>query len=362
MTNSKRIYQIDLYRFLAALFVVLYHYCFRGIYRPNFIQTEYELLSGFSQYGYMGVDLFFIISGFVILMSASNSNIFRFLTSRISRLYPAYWFAVSLTALSIWLWDAKAMDVSWFQYLVNMTMLQGAFGVENIDGVYWTLYVELRFYFLIGVMLLFRKMKYVNYLMWFLIIVSILRLFISFEISPIWLKIIYATSFPIWSHYFVGGMILYLFYKKKYDYTHWILFAFAVALGAIYAARHAMHLDERMGVFFNPYITISLVLVFYSVMLATVFGKMQFLQSKSYITIGALTYPLYLLHQNLGYMLINALEAYPKYLVLALLVTGMLLFSYWVHKYVERWGSKKIKNFMNNKIQKIKFIPVKDKI
>jgi peptidoglycan/LPS O-acetylase OafA/YrhL len=67
-----RLYHIDLLRFVAALYVVFYHYGFRGFAKDDMSVVQYQPLEGFSKYGYLGVDLFFIISGFVILMTAKK--------------------------------------------------------------------------------------------------------------------------------------------------------------------------------------------------------------------------------------------------------------------------------------------------
>ena len=65
-----RFYEIDLLRFVAAFAVVLFHYTFRGAAGEAFTSVAYPELAGITKYGCLGVDLFFIISGFVILMTS----------------------------------------------------------------------------------------------------------------------------------------------------------------------------------------------------------------------------------------------------------------------------------------------------
>src|SRR5690606_37147509 len=104
-------------------------------------------LSDVTRYGYAGVHLFFVISGFVILMSMWGRSVPQFVASRISRLYPAFWAAVLLTATLRWLWPTfaspRAPDV-----VANLTMVHEPLGFPSIDGVYWTLWVEMQFYLL----------------------------------------------------------------------------------------------------------------------------------------------------------------------------------------------------------------------
>ena len=124
--SSRRLYQIDLFRFIAALMVVLFHYTFRGFIASSSI-LEFPLLGFLFKYGYLGVDLFFIISGFVIYMSIEKSNVYGFVKSRIARLYPAYWFCDSLSLSVIYLYGGKVFNVSLSHYLVNLRMLNGFF-------------------------------------------------------------------------------------------------------------------------------------------------------------------------------------------------------------------------------------------
>mgnify|MGYP001576560831 CR=1 FL=1 len=73
--NTNRLYHLDLIRFIAALYVVFYHLCYRGFAKDNLSILQFSPLENFAKYGYLGVDLFFIISGFVIIMSVKNSNL-----------------------------------------------------------------------------------------------------------------------------------------------------------------------------------------------------------------------------------------------------------------------------------------------
>jgi peptidoglycan/LPS O-acetylase OafA/YrhL len=94
MSKQNRLFELDVLRGIAALGVVMYHYT-----------THYDELYGHSQkvliyfpFGQYGVELFFIISGFVIFMSLERTkSSLDFIVGRFSRLYPAYWTAVILT-------------------------------------------------------------------------------------------------------------------------------------------------------------------------------------------------------------------------------------------------------------------------
>jgi peptidoglycan/LPS O-acetylase OafA/YrhL len=74
-----RYYEIDLLRFLAAAAVVLYHWAYRGYHERNLSPVDYPVLGQVCKYGYLGVELFFLISGYVILHSAQGKTLGQFL-------------------------------------------------------------------------------------------------------------------------------------------------------------------------------------------------------------------------------------------------------------------------------------------
>ena len=143
MSQTPRLAQLDALRGIAALAVVLFHYTTR--YDQLFGHAQAPLVA-FPQ-GWLGVNLFFMISGFVIFMTlARTARPMDFVVSRFSRLYPAYWGAIVLTFALTHAIGLPGKTVGWDVLAVNVTMVQGFFGVPHVDGVYWTLEVELLFY------------------------------------------------------------------------------------------------------------------------------------------------------------------------------------------------------------------------
>ena len=91
----KRLQLLDYGRFAAAFSVLLYHYTFNG-FRNGKISSigPVDFITYVTHFGKIGVEFFFIISGYVIYYSAQNKTPGEFAFSRIKRLYPAFWFAV----------------------------------------------------------------------------------------------------------------------------------------------------------------------------------------------------------------------------------------------------------------------------
>ena len=188
-----RIIALDLIRFLSALSVVLYHY----IFRPE--SNAYPILKEVAMYGYLGVPVFFIISGYVIALSASNRSALQFGISRFVRLYPALWVSVLFTVIILFFFADKEINI--MQIIANFTLLNEYFGFNDIDGVYWTLKVELKFYFCIFILIIFDLFK--KYHIW-------LSLWVrgddnTFNISP---AFFYGMVYQSW--------ILFIFYFRDH--------------------------------------------------------------------------------------------------------------------------------------------------
>lgn len=130
-------------RGIGALLVMTFHYStrFHEMF-PGAAHVPFHILGGNYR-----VLLFFAISGFAIFFSLRHlSHGVDFVANRIARLIPAYWGAILITLLAEYFGHIPALDVPPFAILVNFTMLQSFFYVPAVDGAYWTLGIELSFY------------------------------------------------------------------------------------------------------------------------------------------------------------------------------------------------------------------------
>ncbi|UPJ41144.1 acyltransferase [Bradyrhizobium sp. 40] len=141
-----RLQNLDALRGLAACVVLIQH-LFGHIWRQmpaSEIGWLKSLGLDYFDWGRFGVVLFFLISGYVIPLSFSGPNpIWKFVVSRLFRLYPAYWLAVLAATAAL---SATGATVGAKQILANLTMAYPLFREPAISGVYWTLIVELAFY------------------------------------------------------------------------------------------------------------------------------------------------------------------------------------------------------------------------
>lgn len=351
--KKERLYHLDFIRFFAALFVVFYHYCFRGFAKDNYSTLEFQSLEGSSKYGYLGVELFFMISGFVILMSARNSNLVNFCISRFTRLYPAFWFCVLLSALIIALFGAPLFSVDIKQVLINLTMFHEFIGVEHVDGVYWSLTIELKFYILIGLLLLFRLIKFIEVFGWLLLLFSVLQLIIPFSEANIVLKAIYYMCFVKSSPFFVAGMFFFLLKNNKSILKNIPPIIVSYSLAIYMTFENTANRNLKYDGVYDVNTVIVLITLFFIVMFLVSTDKLNLFNKKIFLYFGVLTYPLYLIHQKIGYIILNSFGAYiNKWILLFSTIMLMLVASYLINKYIE----KPLGNFMRQKLKANEFL------
>jgi peptidoglycan/LPS O-acetylase OafA/YrhL len=342
--KSNRIYQLDLFRFLAALSVVLFHYLFRGFSADNMSDLEFHDIGHFFKYGYLGVDLFFIISGFVITLSIKHNSISKFIISRISRLYPIYWISISLTFLVIIWFGFPRYDAEIYQFIANLTMFHNYLEIENIDGVYWTLFIEMKFYiFIIGSYLLLNKIKKIelDYLVIFWMLLTLTYLFFS---DLFIFKVLNFFLILKWSSYFIAGIIFYQIYKKGISFKYYTLLFISLSISIYYAVLKSENLEILFNTSFSPWIAGGFIILFYTIMLLVATNNLKGINSSKLTSLGILTYPLYLIHQKIGFILFNNLGEYLNKYVLVITVTILMIaVSYILSKFYEPIVSNSLK-------------------
>ena len=349
--NNTRFYEIDFLRFVAAVAVVLFHYMFRGFAEGGYSPISYAPFDQYAQYGYLGVHLFFMISGFVILLTAMKRDVVQFVISRIVRLYPAFWAGVSFTAIMIVFFGGELFTVSFPQYLSNLSMVDGFLGVEPVDGVYWTLLVEIKFYALIFIILLIKKVENVD---WFL--AGWLAIQVVDVIAPL-PSLVQFIFFPEWGSYFVSGALFYLLKLRGFKWQYFALLSLSFVLSLYHASNETVELGQFYNTVFNPLVAMIFVSLFYLIFILVISNKLTWFRSAWVLKVGALTYPLYLIHQNVGFMLFNIFDGViNKYLLLIAVFLFVLVIAWLIHNVVEKNLSLGLKKLLNKLQYKAKAI------
>lgn len=326
-----RLAALDGLRLVAAFAVLSFH--FTGIKLPYWgapAFVEFPSLNHLTRYGYLGVELFFVISGFVILMTAYNRTITSFAASRVARLFPAYWVAIALTFLLQQFWHG-GREPSFVAALVNTTMVQDAFDVPHVQGAFWTLWIELKFYLLIGVFILVGMTK---------------RRVLAFAfLWPLLGQVAAATHsgflnsllFPTYAPYFAAGILLFLLHREGHDVATWLALAFNWVLCVQQATGYAPRASELVGAHVSAMVCGAAVTAMIGAVLALSHGRLARVQWRWLTFAGALTYPLYLVHGQWGFFVIDTLQSgVSSYLVLALATAGAFVIAWLIHRLVER--------------------------
>jgi len=338
MTVTKRFYEIDLLRFLAAFCVLMFHYTFRGYTADNLTVLPYLSIAPVTRYGYLGVNLFFLISGFVILMTASSGSARYFVISRVVRLYPAFWVCCTLTFLVMLVAGKQAPTFR--QYLINMTMLSGFVGVPSIDAVYWSLFVEIKFYFLIFLALLFGQIHRAKYLLggWLIL----------YLVTTAW-PVKYVSYFLIrdYAPYFIAGAMFYLISKEGLSLYKGIVVAVCYVFVTLHAFAQAGEMEAHYQTSFNAVAVALILAACFLVLFLIAHGRTGSFASAKWAGLGALTYPLYLVHQSIGFTLFNAGYSHVNvHLLVWGVVALMVLVAYIVNKGVEQPSAKPMKELL----------------
>ena len=345
--NIGRVNELDLMRFLAALAVVFHHYSLNGFAVNAQTIAPYPLLSSLFRYGYLGVDLFFMISGFVILMTASSGSLRHFVLSRLVRLYPAFWICCTITFVAILTIGSPDYIATFSQYLVNMSMLSGFMDVESIDSAYWSLFVELKFYALVAIVLLLGRVQQIESLFIFWLVATV-----ALVIYPMFhLRFVLLDDY---SANFIAGATFFFIWSRGMTWVRGLVIV-AAWLCALYQSTVDVHEFEiRIRNDLSPFVIAAIVSAFFVIMGMVACKQTGVIGRANWLWLGAITYPLYLLHQGLGFMIYNV--AYTKinaHILFWSLVIGMLLLAFLIHIAVERPVAKLMKNTLNKLADKL---------
>lgn len=316
---QRRLPELDALRGIAAMLVLLFHYSYQY---PRLFPDQSALPFRW-QWAENGIWLFFAISGFVISMTLARTSTWTdFVWARFSRLYPVYWAAMAMTLIAVGWSGETALDIPMTDKIANLSMIHSLIGLASVDPVYWTLAVELAFY------LCMLAMFATGWLVRLETIVAVWLALSALQMATGWLpfrieQLLVLRYFP----FFAIGMMFYRFYIGALTRRRLVLWQILLALVAGIAGAEAT-------------LVAAVIIAAFWLMLA---GRLSVLATPVLLWLGAISYPLYLVHQNIGYVVIHQLglrSVSAEFAALIAAATALLL-AHILHRYVEdpaqRW-------------------------
>ena len=333
--GNGQLQELNWIRGVSALFIVLYHYTYQyGVSIGHL--TDWPVTV---PWGCGAVNVFFLLTGFLTIYALKlGSSPVQFAWKRAKRLYPAYWICIVLTSVVMAILLPEYLR-SLKEILMNLTMLQNFAGIRNVDGVYWTLSYELIFYFYVAVLLIFKKAtwRWVRNLSLVWIVVS----FGYYALEKAGITNIAMTGarlilMPYFAAPFAGGVLLATVAKERkrdlfsyggvvisivlsilvQELSYAILYCIAVILLGVLVEKRFVVEDEGCV---NRIEHIS-----------------KYMRPLAFV--ASISYPLYLLHQFIGFAIIKHIEqlGLRSEIFIFIPIAIMLCIAFAVQKFVDR--------------------------
>lgn len=338
-------------RAIAALSVVVHHYW--GIFfspavrtiigvpasfapvKPGYAQHVMSPGQGGLLYGVFGVGVFFLISGFVIPISLRNISTGAFLVRRFFRIYPVYWFCllISLAMYFIcsWYWHTPLSDRTSLKYLLEtLPLLHSVTGIASLDFVCWSLAVEVKFYVIFALIFLAgsNAHKVLALSIGFLTLCCAAAYLASHGSNPTSMLSLLTSDMKFITFMFLGCLFYYVLYDE-------LPMAAALGYGAIIYVLFLTITASYEGSIGGPLArNYTYALVLFSVCYLL---RDRFRDNRVLDFVADISFPLYLLHSTVGYVLMAILIDHGVSFTLAWVISLslVLLVAFGVHKCVE---------------------------
>jgi peptidoglycan/LPS O-acetylase OafA/YrhL len=328
--GHRQIVGLDVVRFVAATMVMVFHLAFWSWAGSGTIAHLMPNLPAFPELtpvawlGWVGVEIFFVLSGFVIAYSSEGSSAFAFFQSRFLRLMPAVWICASLVFAVLLVGHVVPFTDLTRHYLKSLVLIPKH---PWIDPVYWSLCVEVFFYGLILCLLISNRFRQIELFMGAVGIVSAI-VWVIFSVSlimpsrlgfliPIFERLEYSWKLQLLllrhGCLFALGVYLWLLLFKGVTVGRLIIAVVCFLAGyveTLWAAKEEMQaagMDLPITVPAAIWVA-SILLIVGSIMINDRACAWAGTRVRTIRMLGLMTYPLYLFHQTVGSALVLTLH------------------------------------------------------
>ena len=337
---SPRSAAIDLMRIAAVAGVIIAHWTWDPIWVPIHLGgNPIDIFGEFSQigrYGFLGVHIFFIISGAVIVHTAIGRAPRDFVVARFTRLFPALTVSIVITALILWNSGISRLDIL-SKSLSSLLFLTPRGSDTWINPVLWTLQVEIYFYALICLVCLFVGAEERNLwrFSWIWFGITVLT-WINQDL--VFLKTVFMTDY---APFFIIGMMLSLSSKVQER-----ILVIPAIVSSLYIGSATIF--AGMDPFERSQSVIALVITFGTLLMAVALWSpsVNAWNSKLISKIGLMTYSLYLFHEYPGKTILGMMLDFGSSVFLAYLVSSFVVIA--IAFAVTQWLEPLARNWFTN--------------
>lgn len=347
--SSNRVQFINALRGISALLVMLSHICFMFWFDKTQIKNVFSymqfdsfdppdlfyssigsLLTFNFDIGAFGVASLFLISGFVIPLSMEKTPGIRFLVMRLLRIYPTYILGFAVTFLMIYAythWEKIPFPFYFSDYLYQISLLSDWWYLPSMDGISWSLQVELKFYLLIFLLGICRKINSLATLL-FLSGLAVFYSFLSHQDYHIFVKVIHFSVILL--IYMLIGVCFYNHYK-----SYWSTQKFVMGIVSLYGLFFYITWLNDIAFFYSHILPYSA--AFFVFILLYYKRDVWLLKSAFLSFIADISYPLFIVHGLNSYLLMTIFSKYgiSPYLSMSVVISLSILLSYIIYRYFE---------------------------
>lgn len=358
--DTTPIIAIDLVRFACAMLVVVYHvdvgYWLSPSNHAASVLTSYgEANSGMaiSRVGWVGVEIFFVISGLVIARSALQADWRSFVRRRFLRLVPAVWICATVTfaMLAASGHFGPAIGFDWLRSVAFWPI------GNQIDDVYWTLGVETFFYLAVAITLgSHGTPQRIEQLAWVLGLVSAAGWLATLFQPTLMLAVMSNQAATLlllpYGVFFALGMMIAAIHTRPLGPARGALMVVLTAAALIEISAHSEGREAAMAVAVSGSTAQGIFLVALGVVILAPHLQTplsRWISPGTARTVGLMTYPLYLIHQDAGAVVIATLLGHnvPLRVAQALTVLLMLVLAWAIARWPEPWLRARLATLFN---------------